>query len=213
MAERYPGYDVLSKRHTMSWNEITRRVVDHRMAVPREPRFFSKVEWEALNAVCGRILPQPKNRPPIPLAALIDQKLMKEGDKGFRVAPLPYQGEAWKRGLAALDAEARSTYGARFCELAPDAQDALLKRMEEGELKNPAWGDMPSKMFFSKRVVVDVPAAYYSYPTAWNEIGWGGPASPRGYVRTGLNRRDPWEAVEAKPGKETEVREKNRHVG
>jgi len=89
MAERYPGYDVLSKRHTMSWNEITRRVVDHRMAVPREPRFFSKVEWEALNAVCGRILPQPKNRPPIPLAALIDQKLMKEGDKGFRVAPLP----------------------------------------------------------------------------------------------------------------------------
>ena len=39
-------------------------------------------------------------------------------------------------------------------------------------------------------------------PTAWNEIGFGGPASPRGYVRMGLDRRDPWEAVEATPGEE-----------
>jgi len=28
--------------------------------------------------------------------------------------------------------------------------------------------------------------AYYMQPTAWSEIGWGGPASPRGYVRHGL---------------------------
>jgi hypothetical protein len=210
---RYPGYNVLDKRHTMSWNEITRRVVDHRIAVPREPRYFSPSEWGTLNAVCGRIVPQPKDRPPVPLAALIDQKMLKDGDSGFRIAPLPYQGEAWKRGLHALDEEARSAYSARFSELAFEAQDALLKRMEEGELKNPAWGDMPSKMFFSKRIVVDIPAAYYSYPTAWNEIGWGGPASPRGYVRTEINRRDPWEAVEAQPGKEAEAREKNRHVG
>ena len=213
MSSRYPGYDVLSKRHTESWNETTRRVIDRRLAVPREPRFFSKAEWETLEAVCGRIVPQPKDRPPIPLAALVDAKMVKDGDKGFRIAPLPYQGEAWKRGLAALDAEARSGYGARFADLHPDAQDGLLRRMEEGEMKNPAWGDMPPKLFFSKRVVVDIPAAYYSHPTSWNEIGWGGPASPRGYVRTALNRRDPWEAVEAKPGKEDEAREKNKHVG
>jgi hypothetical protein len=24
-------------------------------------------------------------------------------------------------------------------------------------------------------------------------VGFGGPASPRGYVRLGLNQRDPWE--------------------
>lgn len=213
MSSRYPGYDVLSKRHTESWNEMTREVIDRRIAVSREPSFFSPAEWETLNAVCDRILPQPKDRPPIPTAALVDNMMEKSGEEGFRIAPLPYKGQAWKRGLPALDAEARSAYGARFADLHPDAQDALLKRMEEGELKNPAWGDMPSKMFFSKRVVVDIPAAYYSHPTSWNEIGWGGPASPRGYVRTTLNRRDAWEAVEAKPGKEAEAREKNKHVG
>jgi len=37
---------------------------------------------------------------------------------------------------------------------------------------------------------------YYAHPAAWNEIGFGGPASPRGYVRLGFDRRDPWEADE-----------------
>ena len=38
-------------------------------------------------------------------------------------------------------------------------------------------------------------------PTAWSEIGWGGPASPRGYVRMDFDERDPWEAAEAKDGR------------
>ncbi len=33
MRERYPGYDVLAKRHTPSWNEKTREVVDRRLAI------------------------------------------------------------------------------------------------------------------------------------------------------------------------------------
>jgi hypothetical protein len=41
---------------------------------------------------------------------------------------------------------------------------------------------------------MDLCGAYYSHPFAWNEIGFGGPASPRGYVRMDFNRRDPWEA-------------------
>jgi hypothetical protein len=59
----------------------------------------------------------------------------------------------------------------------------------------------------------DVLHAYYSHPTAWNEIGFGGPASPRGYVRMGYDRRDPWEAVEALDGDEARARRDNRHVG
>ena len=39
---------------------------------------------------------------------------------------------------------------------------------------------------------------YYAHPKAWNEIGFGGPASPRGYVRLGFSERDPWEAKEVR---------------
>jgi hypothetical protein len=49
-------------------------------------------------------------------------------------------------------------------------------------------------------VLHDVINAYYAHPTAWSEIGFGGPASPRGYVRLDAGRRDPWEAAEAPSG-------------
>ena len=42
-------------------------------------------------------------------------------------------------------------------------------------------------------------AAFYSHPWAWNEIGFGGPAYPRGYMRlqVGHAGREPSEADEA----------------
>ena len=71
MSARFPGYDVLSKRHSPSWNEKTRQVIDARLALPREPRFLSPGEFRILDAICGRIVPQPGNRPPVPLAAMV----------------------------------------------------------------------------------------------------------------------------------------------
>ena len=91
-------------------------------------------------------------------------------------------------------------------------QDALLHKMQGGQLRDPAWGDMPCDLFFTFRLLRDIVRTYYSHPTAWNEIGWGGPASPRGYVRLVGDRRDPWEAAEAKPGHETEARRENLRV-
>lgn len=210
----YPGYDVLSKRDTPSWNEQTRRAIDRRLSVPDGPRFFTATEWQTLEALCRRIMPQPPDRPPVPLPAYVDEKIRVGRAEGFRPATMPLQGEAWQRGLAALDEAAKETHGGRrFHELDPAEQDALLRRAQAGELSGPAWGGMPSKAFFESRVIHDVLNAYYSHPTAWNEIGWGGPASPRGYVRMGFDRRDPWEAAEAKPGQEDKALRENKRVG
>ncbi|MBV8890080.1 MAG: gluconate 2-dehydrogenase subunit 3 family protein [Alphaproteobacteria bacterium] len=217
MPDRYPGYDVLAKRHTPSWNAQTRRVIDARLALPAEPRFFSEEEWATLGAVCARIVPQPKNRPPIPVAALVDHKLNSGNQDGYRNAKLPPMGEAWRRGLAALDSEARRKFGARFHQLDGAEQDTLLKRAEAGDLDGPAWGDMPPALFFTDRLLRDILHGYYAHPTAWNEIGFGGPAAPRGYVRMGFDRRDPWEAAEVPPDatdREVEkTRRENRRVG
>lgn len=203
MTDRYPGYDVLSKREGMSWNDATRKVVDARLAVANEPQFFTEREWSTLQALCRRILPQPADRPEIPLAAYIDRNLLTGGDRGTRIAPMPYDGEAWRIALAALDVEAYACYGVNFAETAEafdEHADALLMRMQAGDLHAPEWGDVPPKLFFAKRILVDIPGAYYAHPAAWSEIGFGGPASPRGYVRMQANRRDPWEAAETKPG-------------
>jgi len=208
----YPGYDVLAKRHTPSWDAVTRRVIDRRLAVTHEPRFFSAAEWTVADAVCRRILPQPADRPPVPLAALLDAKLLADVGDGFREADMPYMREAWKQGVAAIEAESRARHSSGFAALDAADQDALLGMMHRGELSDPAWEGLGAKEFFTKRLLSDIPGLYYSHPTAWSEMGFGGPASPRGYVRMALGRRDPWEAAEAKPGHEQEALRANRHV-
>ena len=213
MSDRYPGYDVLAKRWTQSWNAQTRAVIDARLAAPREPRFFTAAEWRCLGAVCEQIMPQPRDRPPVPLPAYVDLKMRESLLDGYRYAAMPPQGEAWRRGLAALDQEAKLLDGAWFDALAPERQHLLLQRMQKGELTGEAWGQMPCALFFAHRVIPDITHAYYAHPVAWNEIGFGGPASPRGYVRMALDRRDPWEATEARPGQELRARRENDHVG
>jgi hypothetical protein len=213
MSERYPNYDVLAKRHTPSWNEKTRRVIDQRLALPREPRFLSTEAFQTLDAICARIVPQPATRPPIPVAPLIDQKLLEDKRDGYRDYRLPPLREAWLRGLHALDVEARTMRGGAFHTLSPVEQDALLRAAQDGTLSSPAWQGMASKLFFAKHLLLDIVKAYYSHPTAWSEIGFGGPASPRGYVRMDFDRRDPWEAAEAKSGHEAEAAKINARIG
>ena len=213
MRDRFPGYDVLNKRHSPSWNEQTRRAVDARLALPHEPRFFTAEEWAIVRPLCDRIVPQPGgDRPPVPTAALLDNRLHENQKDGYRNAKLPPQRDAWRRGLAALEAEARAAHGAGFAALTEAQQNELLRRMQQGDMSRPAWGGMPPAMFFSKRLAHDIVEAYFSHPTAWSEMGWGGPASPRGYVRMGFDRRDAWEAVESHGDDEAQVREKNRRV-
>jgi hypothetical protein len=210
----YPGYDVLSKRNTLSWNEPTRRVIDRRLAIdPSAHQFFSATEWLTLRALCDRIVPQPSDRAPVPVAAMVDLKMAEDARDGFRNAGLPVMQEAWRRGLVALDAEARAAHGRAFHELPPARQDELVAAMQRGDLRHEAWQAMPGDLFFRERVLADIVRSYYAHPTAWSEIGWGGPAGPRGYVRLQVDRRDPWEAVEASPGHEAEAWRENRRAG
>ena len=208
----YPGYDVLDKRTTPSWDEPTRAVIADRLATPHEPRFFNAVEWLAMNALCACIVPQANARPVVPVAALVDARLHANRGDGYRDARLPPMRDAWRRGLAALDAESRERHDLPFASIERRAQMALLEQMQRGELSGPAWRGMPAKLFFAERVLHDVCGMYYSHPYAWSEIGFGGPANPRGYVRMYYDRRDPWEAVEARPGEEDKAARENRRV-
>jgi hypothetical protein len=212
MKPLYPGYDVQAKRDTPSWNQATRDAIDRRLAVPREPRFFTAEEWITLEALCDRVLPQPPDRPKVPLPAYLDQRLAENVQDGFRYAVLPPQGEAWRRGLRALEEAAQASFGQAFSALPAERQDDLLRGMQTGALVGEALGDMPSGAFFAHRLLPDITHAYYATPTAWNEIGFGGPASPRGYVRMALNRRDPWEAVEAQGPDDAKALRDNRRV-
>ncbi|MGH6985597.1 MAG: gluconate 2-dehydrogenase subunit 3 family protein [Caulobacteraceae bacterium] len=213
---RFPGYDVLSKAKGPSWNAATRRAIKKRLEPRGETLFFSAEEMKILEALCARILPQVEDEAVIvPLAMMVDEKMAKGRLDGFRHASMPPQGEAWRVGLSALDAEALEAFAVPFHQLAAASRDDLIGRMQRGELTADSWGGMPCRRFFTDRVIHDITHAYYSHPKAWSEIGFGGPASPRGYVRTALSRRDPWEASEATsaaPQAREAARRKNARV-
>jgi hypothetical protein len=151
----------------------------------------------------------------VPIAALIDAKLAGNHGDGFRDSRLPPLRDAWTIGLIALDAESRRLARVPFDELDARRQHLIVERMQRGQLHSRAWKAMPCEVFFAKRAVHDICAAFYSHPAAWNALGFGGPANPRGYVRLVANRRDPWEGAEAADASADAQREaegKNRHV-
>jgi hypothetical protein len=191
----YPGYDVLDKWDSVSWDDVTRGVVGKRLAQVPERRFFSEDEWHLLHAICERIIPQP-DRPvdPVPIVPWIDDKLHQNRGDGYRYEDMPPMREAWHLGLDGIEREAQRRHGARFTALPADEQDALLSAVQHGEVAGGPWDRLPPKRFFKDTLLNTVVGVYYAHPAAWSESGFGGPASPRGYVRLDADLRDAWEA-------------------
>jgi hypothetical protein len=84
----------------------------------------------------------------------------------------------------------------------------VVEAFSRGELHGEVWDDLPPSQAWSV-VMRAVLSAFYSHPWAWNEIGFGGPAYPRGYARLGAGQRESWEgapAFERDPVKDTQQR-------
>ena len=198
MKTPYKHYDVLEKWDTQSFDTKTRGVISRRLHTLPPRRFFSTDEWRLLDAIIARLIPQQDRADPIPIAAWIDDQLYKGRGEGFRHDNMPPMPTAWRVGLAAIDAEAVGRYTKRFVELDPEACDELLHKVEQDAVDPKFWAGVPAQRFFTDILLKTVAGIYYSHPAAWSEIGFGGPASPRGYVRLGFDQRDAWEAKATK---------------
>jgi gluconate 2-dehydrogenase subunit 3-like protein len=192
----YLTYDVLDKWDSPSWNDQTREVVRKRLDEVPPRRFLSLDQWSLLETIVERLVPQPDRDEPVPIVPWIDDMLHKNHTPGFRYADMPPMREAWQKGLDAIASEAHNRYGKLFGQLTPDQQDSLLLDIQENRVERRYWDDLPAGGFFLHHLLKQVAGIYYSHPSAWSEIGFGGPASPRGYVRLGFDERDPWEAEE-----------------
>jgi hypothetical protein len=192
----FPDYDVLEKWDSPSWNDQTREAVRQRLDEVPPRRFLSEEQWSLLEATVARLVPQPERAEPVPIVPWIDDMLHKNETPGYRYADMPPMREAWCRGLDAIAAEARQRHGQGFEQLSPEQQDELLGHVQHNRVDKQIWGDLPAGGFFLHHLLKQTVGVYYSHPEAWSEIGYGGPASPRGYARLGPDERDPWEARE-----------------
>jgi hypothetical protein len=197
VAERFPGYDVLAGRDTPSWNAKTREVIEKRLALQVQDGVLTPAQLATLQVIVHRVCPDPPGRPATTTLAMIVHKIAENACVGYRHHLLPRTAECWKRGLDALEAEARARYGVAFAALTGENADIVLRLVSLGDVRAGEWADLPPKLFWGWRLLPDCIAAHWSQPSLWSAMGFGGPAAPRGYVRTGVDRRDPWEAIEA----------------
>ncbi len=189
--ERFPGYDVLGEVDT--WDAVTAGVVLDRLSLPNDLRFFSMDEEAVGRCLVGQLLDM-REEPKVPVLEMIDSRLTEQETDGWRYEDMPEDGEAWKRSLRALDDDAREAYGARFCDLEWADQADVVQHVQD--LSGADWHGMPAKHVWSLWTRYAC-AAFYSHPWAWNEIGFGGPAYPRGFMRFGAATREPFERPEA----------------
>ena len=190
---RYPDYNVLDE--VEHWDQTTREAVLDRVEKVPEIRFFSEPEARTLGRFCDLVMAQDRE-PKIPVLNMVDAKLFAGRLDGFRFDGMPDDRETWRRVATGLDAAARQHGATDFAGAAHDVQRDVVDAFSTGELHGEVWDELNPKRAWSV-VMRAVLSAFYSHPWAWNEIGFGGPAYPRGYARLGQGQRESWEGAAA----------------
>lgn len=193
----YPGYSTLALQDF--WDEATRDLVLKRVYEVPPLRFFSPYEQPTARALFDRLVPQDDRDEAhcIPILHYVDARLYERRLDGYRYEDMPDAPWAHRLGLRGVEAIARHLHGRAFYELDTAAQEDILLGIRDGK---PAaghfvWDQMNVKQYWNL-VLQDALSAYYAHPWAWDEIGFGGPAYPRGYMRLEKGMREPWEVDE-----------------
>lgn len=194
----YAGFETLSQ--AAFWDDATRRVVEERVSRVPPIRFFSSSEVRLMQCLCDHLLPQSDrvSERRIPILNYIDDRLAADRIPGYRFDSMPPDGDAYRLGFSALDAIARTADKVDFVDLDWDEQEKLLKALHDDKPwagAGEVWDRMPVRRWWAL-VMGDIASAYYAHPWAWDEVGFGGPAYPRGYTRLSHGTPESWEVDE-----------------
>ncbi len=194
MHGRYPDFDVLEQAG--HWDEATRRAVLGRLD-PQPLRFFDEAEARALRAFCDTVMAQDRE-PRVPVLALVDAKLFEGRLDGYQYADMPDDRKTWRLVACGLDEAAVERGGTPYGSAHEEVRLSVCEAFADARLSGGAWDELDVAHAWSV-VMRAVLGAFYSHPWAWNEIGFGGPAYPRGYMRLGVGQKEPWEGEDGFP--------------
>ena len=189
---RFPGFDVLDQ--VDRWDDVTAGVVLSRLMLPNMLSFFTPQEVGIAEPMLDLLLGQ-DGEPHIPVLSMIDERLSTGETDGWHFDDLPEDGQAWRDTLAHLDADAHERHGIGFAGLGTVDQERLLDDVQKLATSGGSWHSVTAKHVWSLWTRY-ANAAFYSHPWAWNEIGFSGPAYPRGYLNPGINAREKWEVAD-----------------
>lgn len=185
---RFDGYDVMAQ--SKYWDRVTAALVHERVTQKRALSFFTAEEAEICRALLDLLLAN-HSEPRVPVLEMVDQRLFEGETDGWRYQDMPEDGHAWHQTLRFLDEDAAEVFGAGFASCTTDQQARLVQGVQDSE----TWHGMEGPHVWSLWTRYAC-AAFYAHPWTWNEIGFGGPAYPRGYKVLHLGWREPFEVEE-----------------
>ncbi len=185
---------------------MTAEVVLARTGTPAAVKFFTESEESCaralLNLLTGQDGPEDCELA-VPVLEMVDSRLAAGETDGWRYDDMPEDGQAWRNTLALLDADARQLSGTAFADAPPADQARLVQAVQD--LASGNWHGLPAAHVWSLWTRYAC-TAFYAHPFAWAEIGFPGPAYPRGYKNAGVGKLEPFEVGDAHPS-EDPVRE------
>ncbi|HEU5418426.1 MAG TPA: gluconate 2-dehydrogenase subunit 3 family protein [Streptosporangiaceae bacterium] len=190
---RFPGFDPAAQ--APHWDPVTAAVVLRRLSRPPQIRFFTPGQEAIATALCDQLLGQDLARI-VPVTAMIDARLAGAQTDGWRYAGLPEDGQAWRDTLRYLDEDGQARSGCGFAEAAAADQRAVIQAVQD--LGAGDWHGLNAGHVWSLWTRYAC-TAFYAHPAAWTEVGFPGPAYPRGYKNAGLGRREPFEMADVRP--------------
>jgi hypothetical protein len=193
---RFPGFDVMGQEK--HWDTATRAALHARLHGLPAVRFFTQLEEATAKCLLDRIVGQ-RAEPgdeTVDLARMVDTRLAENQTDGWHYDTMPRDSEAWRASLDALNKDAHEHFGRDLAGCGIDDQRELIEAVR-------TWGDdrwhgLPPAQVWSLWTRYAA-TAFYSHPAVWNEIGFGGPAYPRGYKALGVDKREPFEVPDARP--------------
>jgi hypothetical protein len=191
----YPDFNVLHEEE--HWDPHTREIVTKRLKTESfsPHRFLTRPESDTLFRLCTFLLDDDRSPVISYVVHHFDTTLQSGIGESQRKIGIPQQSTLIRKGLKSLDLYCIERYGQQFISLKKEDQQDVIQQLIQGNITiQPGDTQIPFKDWVDK-IFTEAVAAYYSHPTIWSEIGYAGPAYPRGYVRSELGLTDPWEAT------------------
>jgi hypothetical protein len=189
----YPTFDVMEE--SMKWDVHTKTIVNARLIREHAYGYVTVVEAETLRAWCSLLMDDHRGEIIQYVINHIDQVLSENRGEGHRKVDTPPLRLLLRQGLKAIDETGWIANSQPFFQLDETNQRSIMLQISNDSYpptKN--WGGIPQKILFQKLLQLCV-EAYYAHPLVWSEIGFGGPAYPRGYALHRPDQLESWEAA------------------
>ena len=195
MTGRFPGFDIGDQ--APHWDQVTKDLIEARVRTPPQAvTFFSDNERGCARALLNDLTGQDRDDAQVPVTQMVEARLAAGETDGWRYADMPEDGQAWCDTLGYLDADARDRCGTSFAEAAEADRHRLIQAVQD--LSGEDWHGLPAKHVWSLWTRYAC-TALYAHPAAWAEMGFPGPAYPRGYKNIGVDKLEPYEVRDADP--------------